>query len=344
MLAYDIFTDDAFTVAELREQVDNLVYIPQELNRLGIFKADPITTTSVMVSRNAETLSLVPLTERGSPRTRLERDSRNLVSFPTYRLAQEDRITGTEVQNIAPEGRPFGEALGAAMDEVEKRQRKMMRKLELTREFHRMAALRGYVLDADNSIVMDVFVEYGLTRPAAVVINPALVGGNLRKAIMAGVTRPLTKLLNNTGRNAPTGIMALCGDNFYDALINSAEIRETYLNTSQAADLREGFQAYDSFSYAGVKWTNYRGTIDGTTIAVATNECIFIPLGVEDMFVEFRAPGENMNEVNKAGQEFYSVVSPDYRPNQFEWVDVNLSAYPLFLCLVPQGLITGILI
>lgn len=342
MLAYDVFTDDAFTVAELREQVDNLVYIPNELNRMGIFTADPITTTTVMIARQAETLSLVPLTERGAPRTRLERESRNLVTFPTYRLAQEDRIHGHELQDIAPEGMPFGAALGRAMDEVEKRQRKMMRKLELTREFHRMAAIQGYVLDADGSIVLDVFTEYGLTRPAAVVINPALTGGNLRKAIMAGVTRPLTQLLNNTGRNAPTGIVALCGDQFYDALINSVEIRETYLNTASAGDLREGFAAYDSFTYAGVRWMNYRGTIDAT-IAVPTNKCIFIPLGVEDMFKEFRAPGEDMNDANREGQEFYSTVSPDYRPNKFEWVDVDLSAYPLFICLVPQGLITGIL-
>ncbi len=343
MLAYDIFTDDAFSVAELREQVDNLVYIPNELNRMGIFSPDPITTTNVMIARNAETLALVPLTERGSHRTRLERDSRNLVSFPTFRLAQEDRIHGHEVQNIAPEGTPFDAALGRAMDEVEKRQRKMMRKLELTREFHRMAAIQGYVLDADGSIVLDVFAEYGLTRPAAVIINPALIEGNLRKAIYAGVTRPLTALLNSSGRNAPRGIVALCGDTFYDALITAPEIRQTYLNTQQAAELREGFAPYESFTYAGVRWMNYRGTNDGTTIAIADDDCIFIPLGVEDMFVEFRAPGEDMNDVNREGQEFYSTVSPDYRPNKMEWVDVDLSAYPLFLCLVPEGLITGTL-
>jgi hypothetical protein len=343
MLAYDVFTDDAFTVAELREQVNNLVYIPNMLNSLGIFTPDPITTTTVMISRSAETLSLVPLTERGSPRTRLERDSRNVKSLPTFRLAQEDRIYGHELQNIAPEGRPFGEALGSALDEVEKRQRKMMRKLELTREFHRMAALQGYVLDADGSVVMDIYTEFGISRPAAIVIDPALIEGALRAAIMQTVTRPLTQILNTSGRNAPTRLLALCGDEFYDNLIAAKEIRETYLNTAQASDLREGFAAYDSFRYAGVEWTNYRGTNDGTTIAIPDDQCIFIPVGVEDMFVEFRAPGEDMNDANREGQEFYSTVSPDYRPNKFEWVDVDLSAYPLYVCLAPEGLLRGVL-
>ena len=338
MLAYDVFTDDAFSVAEMREAVDDMVYIPNELNRLGIFTPDPIRTTTVMIGRSTESLSLVPLTERGSPRTRLERDARSLRAVPTFALRQEDRIHGDSLQNIAPEGIPYDAALGRAIEEVDKRQRKMMRKLELTREYHRMAAIQGYVLDADGSVVMDVYDEFGLVRPAAVLIDPSLIEGELRKQIYANVTRPLTATLNLSGRNAPGRLVVLCGDTFYDNLITAKEIRETYLNTQQAADLRNGFQPYDSFTYAGITWMNYRGTNDGTTIAIPDDEAIVIPLGVEDMFVEFRAPGEGFNNANQPGKEFYSVVSPDYRPNIFEWVDVFLDTYPLYICLVPEGL------
>jgi hypothetical protein len=344
MLAYDVFLDDAFSVAELREMVDNMVYIPNELGRLGIFTPDPIRTTSVMIARNTETLALVPLTERGAPRTRLERDSRNLRYLPTFRLAQEDRIYGDSLQNIATPGTPYEVALGNAMDEVDKRQRKMMRKLELTREFHRMAALQGYVLDADGSTVLDIYDEFGLVRPAAVVIDPATLDeGALRAYLNANVVRPLTTALQATGRNAPTGIIALCGDDFYDALITAPEIRETYLNTAQAAELREGFAPYDAFTFGGIRWMNYRGTVDGTTVAIPSDECIFIPLGVEELFTEFRAPGEDFRTANEPGAEFYSTVSPDYRPNKFEWVDVDLSAYPLYVCLVPEALLRGTL-
>lgn len=342
MLVYDVFQDDAFSVTELREQVDNLVYIPDELNRLGLFTPDPIRTTTVMIGRSAETLSLVPITERGSARSRLERDSRSLRTFRTFAYRQEDRIHGESLQDIAPEGIPYDQALGNALDEVEKRQRKMMRKLELTREYARMAAINGYVLDADGSIVADIYDEFGVTRPAAVVIDPALIEGNLRKAIYAGVTRPMTEALNLSGRNAPRGIIALCGDDFFDALITAPEIRETYLNTAQAADLREGFAPYESFYYAGVNWMNYRGSALGP-IQVTADECVFIPLGVEDMFAEFRSPGEDMRQINRPGQEFYSVVSPDNRINRFEYVDVILDAYPLFMTLVPEGLLRGTL-
>lgn len=343
MLAYDIFQDDAFTVAELREQVDNLVYIPDELNRLGIFTPDSIQTTNVMIARNSETLALVPLTERGAARTRLERDSRNVRYLPTFRLAQEDRINAHELQNIAPEGRPFDQALGRALDEVEKRQRKMMRKLELTREYHRLAAIQGYVLDADGSIVLDVYDEFGIARPAAVVINPALIDGNFRKSLYTNLIRTMTNQLRLSGRNGPRGIIALCGDTFFDALITAPEIRQTYVIAMQGQELRQGFVPFSSFDFGGITWINYPGTVDGTTVAVPTNQCVFVPMGVEDLFVEFRAPGENMYEANEPGQEFYATVSPDFRPNKFEWVDVDLSTYPLYTTLVPEALLRGTL-
>jgi hypothetical protein len=343
MLAYDVFQNDAFTVAELREMVDNLVYIPQMLNDLNLFTPDPIMTTNVMIARNTETLALVPLTERGAPRTRLEKDTRNLKYLPTYRIAQEERINSQILQNIAPEGVPFAAALGRALDEVEKRQRKMMRKLELTREYHRMAALQGYVLDADGSVVLDIYNEFEITRPAAVVINPALTDGNLRKSIYQNVIRPVTAALNASGRPAPTGFLALCGNNFFDAMLAAPEIRQSYIASLQGAELRTGFVPYSSFDFAGIRWTNYRGTTDGTTIAIPTNTCVFVPMGVEDLFTEFRAPGEDMSEANQPGREFYSTVSPDYRPNKFEWVDVDLSTYPLYVCLVPEAMLSGTL-
>lgn len=345
MLAYDVFLDDAFSVAEMREAADNLVYIPQTLNNLGIFDPEPIRTTVVQILRNNETLTLVPTTERGTPRTRLKGDTRSARYLPTVALRQEDRINGDSFQNIASPGMPYELALANAMDELDKRQRKMARKLELTREFHRLAALQGYVLDADSSVILDVYDEFGISRPAAVTLNPVtMVDGALRSAIKELVVRPIRTALKLGGRNMPTRIVALCGHTFYDAMAKSKEIRETYLNTQQARELREALPGPDeSFNYAGIEWIDFEDTADGTTIAIADNECIFVPIGVDDMFVEFRAPGESMDDVNQPGREFYARVSPDYRPNMKEWVDAFLDAYPLYACLVPEALLRGTL-
>lgn len=342
MLAYDVFTSDAFAVAEVREAANNIFYIPQALNDLGIFQPDPIRTTEVMITKRGESLALVPTTERGSPRTRPERDKRNIRKISTVSLRQEDRINSGEVQNIAAEGMPFDQALDNAWDEVDRRQRKLMRKLELTREYHRLAAIQGWVLDADGSVIFDLYEEFGIVRPANVVIDPTLTEGELRAYIIANVARPMTRQLATSGRNAPTRIVALCGDAFFDAMVMAPEIREVYLNSARALDLLEGQAAWDRFRFAGVEWMNFRGTNDGTTIAIPDDEAIFFPLGVDDMFVEYRAPGENWDEQNQPGEEFYSYVVPDPRSAVSEvmmFVDLMLDAHPLFLCQAPDALL-----
>lgn len=344
MLAYDVFADDGFTVAEVREAANNIVYIPQTLNQMGIYVPDPIRTTDVMITRRGEALVLVPTTERGAPRTRPERDRRNIRRLSTISLRQEDRINAGELQNIVREGIPFDVAFDSAWDEVENRQRKLIRKLELTREYHRLAGLNGYVLDADGSVIYDIYAEFGFVRPAAVLIDPRLVGGAFRRQIHQLVTRPMTRQLAVAGRGAPTSIAALCGDEFYDQLITAPEIRETYLNTQQAADLRDGFQIWDEFRFGGVRWMNYRGTNDNATIKIADNQCRFFPIGAEDTFVEYRAPGENWDEQNQPGEEFYSYVVPDPRSAVSEvmmFVDILLDAHPLYLCQAPEALLTG---
>lgn len=348
MLAYDVFTSDAFHVVEVREAVNNIYYIPQPINDLGIFTADPITTTDVLITKKGETLELVPTTERGSRRTRAGRDKRNARKLSTISLRQEDRINSGEVQSIAAEGMPFDTAVDRAWDEVDRRQRKLMRKLELTREYHRLAAVQGYVLDADGSIIYDLYEEFGITAPANVPIDPTLDEGELREYIVQNVTRPIGRQLTVSGRNAPTSIIALCGDAFFDGLIKAKEIREVYLNSQKLVDsLLEGAALWDRFNFAGVTWVNFRGTNDGTTIAIPDDECIFIPMGVEGMFVEFRSPGENWDEQNQPGEEFYSYVIPDPRSAVSEvmmFVDLIVDAHPLFACMAPDALAHGELV
>lgn len=345
MLAYDVFADDGFSVAEVREAVNNITYIPQALNRMGIYIPDSIRTTDVMITRRGESLVLVPTTERGSRRTRPERDRRNIRRISTISLRQEDRINAGELQNIVAEGVPFDVAFDSAWDEVDKRQRKLIRKLELTKEFHRLAGVNGYVLDADGSIIYDIYEEFGFIRPAAVLIDPTLVEGEFRKQITQLVVRPMERQLTVAGLGTPTSIVALCGDEFYDEITTAKEIRETYLNTQQAQELRNGFApVWDEFRYGGVRWMNYRGTNDNTTIKIQDNQCRFFPVGAEDLFAEYRAPGENWDEQNTPGEEFYSYVIPDPRSAVSEvmmFVDLIVDSHFLMLCQAPEALLPG---
>lgn len=343
MLAYDVFSDNIFQGTEIHEAVGNIVYIPQMLNMMNLFEVEPLTTTTVGVYRKNETLEFIPTTERGSARSLPGRDARQLIQLSTVNLRQEDRINSHEVQNIVNEFMPFDVALSRADDEVDTRNRKLMRKLEFTREFHRFAALNGILLDADGSVLVNFFEAFGISRPAAIVFDfPNTTEGALRTKVTQAVYRPMMRQLN--ARKSPnTRIGALCSDSFFDKMIQAPEIYKSYIAQQNGAELREQ-KAWQSFNFAGVEWTNFMGTDDNTTIAIPDGRCRFFPIGATDVFKEYRSPGEEWREVNQQAREFYAYVVPDPRaPNYMAFVDLYLDAHPLFACIAPDVLMEGVL-
>jgi len=342
MLAYDVFSDNAFQATELVEAVGNIVYIPQMLNQMGLFEVEPLSTTTVTIYKSNETLEFVPTTERGAPRSLPNRDRKFLRQLQTINLRQEDRINANEVQNIVNEFLPFDQALSNAEDEVDKRMAKLMRKLEFTREYHRFMALGGIVLDADGSLIVNYFDEFGITKPAAITFDFAnLDRGALRTRVTQLVFRPMMRQLN-ARKNPNTRIGALCSDTFWDKMMQNPEIYRSFETQQLGAELREQ-KAWQSINFAGVEWVNFMGTDDNTTIAIPDGKCRFFPINATDVFKEYRSPGEEWTAVNQPGQEFYPYVIPDVRSQvgYMAYVDLMLDAHPLFACIAPDVLMEG---
>lgn len=346
MLAYDVFSDNIFQGTEIQETVGQMVYIPQALNAMNLFEVDPIRTTTVGVYKSNETLEFIPTTERGSPRSLPGRDSKQLVQLSTVNLRQEDRINSHEVQNIIQEYMPLDVALENADAEVDKRLRKLMRKLEFTREYHRFAALNGILLDADGTPIVNYFDAFGIVQPAAVTFAMAtLTEGAFRERITQQVYRPMMRQLG--ARKGPgTRIGAMCSDSFFDKLLKNPEVREVWKLQQTGRDAAGGDltdqKAWQSVVFAGVEWFNFMGTDDGTSIAVPADTCRFFPIGATDVFKEFRSPGEEWSVVNQPGEEFYAYVVPDPRgPAYVAFVDLYLDAHPLFACIAPDVLMRG---
>lgn len=342
MLAYDVFRNDNWTALEVTEAAGDLVYIPGTLARMNIFDVEPIATLEVGVYKDSETLALVPITERGAPETLPERDISTLTKLPTVALRQRDRINASEVQSLfAIPGLTLERGLERAWNEVEKRQRKLMRKLEITREHHRLAAIQGILLDADGSQVMSFYEKFGYVAPAAVSFNfGTLTAGALREYISVNIIMPMLLALGEARRTPNTRIVALVGDSFFHKLLKNEEYRSTYLGIPQQVELRQD-PTWGTIEAFGVTWMHYRGASNGM-LAIGTNDALFFPAGAVDVFKEYRSPGEDWAQVNgEDGREFYSVVSPDYRPNMMEWVDVYLRSYPLICCVAPNVLRKG---
>lgn len=338
MLTMDVFKQDAFSAVSLSAAVDKMDYVPDFLSNMpGLFEDDPVRSVEIWIEERSTGAVVLPFSPRGTAPHQTGGDQRKARAFSTLRFGDASRITASELLGI----RGFGSEvnLKTLQEEVGRRQFKIKRNMQLTKEFHKFNCVTaGLVKDADGTTKYDWASELDQVVPADV--NIALTtydqNGGIRKTVN-GIRRTIQKNLKGVG--SAKQIIALCGDNFYDALTGNKEVRETYLNTSKAQSLQNDVgQEWESFKYANVTWINYRGTDDGS-FGVNTDNCHFVPLGA-GIFRWAMSPGEKMEHVGTMGQDVYSWIVTD--KDRDSWADVEVYSYPLPVCTMPQALVKGV--
>lgn len=337
MASMDIFNGSAFNTTALTGQINRVDFQPGFLGSLNIFRAMPVRTRTVYIDMRDGALQLIPNSAIGAPPKELAPDDRSAVPFRTTRLAEGFTLYAEEVQGV----RAFGSESETIQVQSEylRRMARVRQDMELTHEHHRMGALMGTLLDADGTTVIEDFYEkFGIARPAAVEWDLDSPTFNIRGAASA-----LVRDMATTSRgaiNQTATIHALAGDEFYDKLVSHPMVERTYLNYQAAAELRNNGNPFGSFAFAGITWHNYRGTDDGTTIAVPADQARFFPVGAGDVFVKAQAPAEFMPYVNTPGLDTYAINIVD-RDRQ-AWTRGELYSYPLYMCSRPDLLRTAV--
>lgn len=336
MLAMDVFNDSAFSAIELTGALDKMDYVPQMLGTIpGLFAPKPVRTEVIWIEERSYGAVILATTPRGAPPHQTAGIKAEARAFRTRRLADASTITAAELQGI----RAFGSEteLKQLSEEVAQRQLFMMQNFQLTFENLRLGCIQGVVTDKDGSTIYDWATEFGQTIPAELdfdLDNAAPADGILRKKATQ-VVRSITRGLNGVG--TASSIVGLCGDAFWDDLIAHPEVRDTYLGWAAAVDLRRE-TAWQSFSFGGIDWVNYRGTDDNSTVAINTDKVKFFPVGA-GIFQWAMSPGESFDWVNTPGRMFYSNLITDRDRNA--WASVEMYSYPLPVCTMPQALHRG---
>lgn len=328
MTVLDIFSNDAFTMVSMSRAVDRVETVPRMLGELGVFMDNPIRMETVAVEDRSGTLSIIQTSQRGAPVDEKQTEKRKIRDFRTQRIAKTARITASELQFI----REFGtEAqVMAVQTEIARRlngPNGLLADVEATHENMRLGAMQGILTDADDAVLYNYYTEFGIPIPTAIEFDlPNTNSGALRALVQKEVVR----WMRRRAKGAPMGgIVALCGDEFWDQLIANPEVRETYLNQQEASELRSGYDG-ETFDFAGVAWTNYVGTDDNSEVAIPDAEVKFMPAGQSGAFETAWAPGETFSAVGSLGQPVYAVIEPEQRQDP-RYVDLEVYSYPLFL-------------
>lgn len=334
MAMIDIFNNNAFKMVSMLQAIREVDYRPQRLGELGIFTPNPVRTETVAIEKRGETLALIKTSDRGAPLEQRDTEKGNIRDFRTVRIAKSDNITAAELANV----RAFGTE-SELMQVQEEVARRMMgpagleSQVELTLENMRLGAVQGIVKDADGSTIRNWFTEFGVAQPTEIDFD--LDNANPAPGVVRKKCNELVRAVMKAAKGVwtpQTYVHALCGDAFWDDLTAHPEVRQTYLNTQEAADLRRG-NAYQVFSYGGIIWENYRGTDDGTTVGVETDKAKFFPVNAPGAFLEVFSPGEQFEHIGQLGERLYPLIVPDRDRNM--WAKIELYSYPLHVCTRP---------
>ena len=338
----DIFNADPFKALALTDAVQRNPFQPMGLGNLNLFDPNPIRTTALAVEERTGTLKLIPLSERGAAGAQRTTEKRKMRYFDVPRLMHEDTVYATELQGI----REFGaeSILMQVESEVARRlsgPTGLLSSVEYTKEYMRLGAVQGLMLDpANGSTLYNWFDEFQIVQAAETPFNLAAATANSLRPICNAIVRVMARKAQ--GAFTPgTQVYGLCGDVFYDLFTNHPDVIRTFVNWSDARDIRDGSAgaAFSEFDFAGITWVNYRGSDDNATVKVPDAQVKFFPVGAPGIFREAMAPGETVDWVNTPGKPVYVLPIPDLQRRM--WWKMEAYAYPLMICTRPETLLSG---
>lgn len=304
MPTLDIFNDDAFSLRSMTLAMQSVPYQPRLIGSLGLFNEEGVTTNLMQIEQRGSTLSLIPNQPRGAPGAPATKDKSKLIPIATTHLPQRETILAAEVQGVRAFGTESDVATVQAL--VNRQLSKMRNDIDATIEWQRIGAIKGQVLDSDGvSVILDMFTTFNLSQQ-----TEAMALTTDATKVKLKVTSAIRKAEAALGGIMSTGYLAICGQGFFDALVTHPIVEGAYNRWLDGAFLRDTQRNGDSvssmgFSYAGVAWREYRGSVSGQSF-IGDDDAYLVPMGVRDMFQTRFSPADYMETVNTTGLPYYA--------------------------------------
>jgi hypothetical protein len=324
MPTLDIFNDDAFSMVSLTAAVRDIPFAPSKLGDMGIFTEKPINTTTAMVESEGGVLSLVDASPRGAPGTPMDHATREARGFKVPHIQPEDYISADEIIGL----RAFGEEseLETVARYVAGRMAPMVNSVSYTREAHRVAAVQGHYFKATGGIG-NLFQEFNVSQQEV-----AFALSSDTTKLRAKCLEVLEKVEEALGGLPFSGLLALCGKNFWPDFIEAKAVKDSYLNTPQAAELRGS--TIKNIDFGDILWSRYRGT---NQVKIEDDEAVIIPIGVPELFITSLSPADYWETAGTMGQPIYA---KQYDPNNSgKGVKLEVQSNPLSICTRPRACI-----
>lgn len=320
-----------FDSVSLTAAIEMLPFTPSRLGEMGLFKESGVPDLSVYIENIEGKLVLVPTQPRGAQTFQRPPEQRKGRSFRVPHIPHNDVVLADAVQGV----RTFGseDTREGVAQVVNSKLAKMKQDLEVTKEYHRVGAIQGNILDADGTtVIYNLFAEYGLTQPTLQFdFTP---GVQDMKAMALVIIRAMRYAV---GGSPYKSIRAICGDDFWDAFISHDTVKHAFTIFQNDPNQFLRTQQTGGFSYADIIWENYIGKV-GNVNFIPPKDCRFIVEGSSEIFQTWYAPANFSEAVNTIGKPWYA--KQERMEFDTGW-KLHTQTNPLTMCTRPGTLFRG---
>lgn len=324
--------DPAFALGELTASINILPNKYGRIEQLNLFPVKGVRTRMIYVEEKNGVLSLLQTQPVGAPGQAGKAGKRKVRSFVIPHIPHDDIVLPQDVDGI----RAFGsqDAFKTIQSEVLDKLQTMKNKHDITLEHLRMGALKGIILDADGSVIYNLYTEFEIAQKSV-----DFVLGTAGTEVVEKCREVLRHIEDNLRGEVMTTVRALVSQEFYDKLIKHASIKAIYQNWSAAqeklgGDLRKGF------TVGGITFEEYRGTATdaggNARRFIAVGEGHAFPEGTTETFRTVCAPADFNETVNTVGLPYYAKFDERRHGRGY---DLHTQSNPLAICYRPGVLV-----
>ncbi len=318
--------NDLMTLMSLTDSVNKLPSKPSKIGAMGLYEPKGVTTTTILIDQKDGRLIIVPTASRDSEGQPAAGSKRSGRTFQIPHIPLPGRLLPGDIQNILAFGGQ-GQLQSVAQVIADKLQ-EMKDSIDVTVEWHRLGGIGGQILDADGSVIYDLFDEFGVTKKS-ITIPFSNKETDIRQSCMEAKRHAEKKL----GGVVVTGYRALCDAKFFDALTGHPNVQKAYANYQEAAD-RLGGDMRSGFRYGDIEFIEYTAEVSGKTFIPEATARVF-PVG-RGVFKMYYAPANYNETVNTIGLPYYA--RSEARPKG-KGHDLEVQTNPLAMCMFPEALV-----
>lgn len=297
------FESDVFKSTSLTKAVNELSYVPRQLGQSGLFSNESrLTTTTAWVEFSGKGLELLDVKPRGGITNEIEVNKRKAHPFKIPHIPARATILADEVQDV----REFGSevALSNIQTVINQRLLKIQQDFEYTTEYHRLQAILGNLMTADQGIV-SLYTLFSLSEQTV-----AFALGTTTTKLLGKCQDVFEAVESALAGSQYSGVDVFCSSGFFKSMQTHTDFDKAY-QFFQASTLSKDPLA--PFNYGGINWIRYRGD---STVKVPDNEARAVPRLVGDsVFNVAYAPADTLDAVNTIALPYYAQSIP-FRNNK----------------------------